>query len=412
MVEGSPLVKIKPNILLPRVIYGNRGDILSRWGLINGLTAIGQDNFHAFAHKMTDLPPEARNKFTPYGKYHNLFLTKEARQKLKNADRILWSCGLDLTDESSLAKLLYLLVTFSHYHMLGKELYCVYQGAGPLKTRKGKKLTKRVLQRVTCFIARDKYSSELIHQINPQVPVTLAGDAIFFPGFEEQIEAYADTTQLDPYLAPEGKPLIAMNIRRWFHFSSDLIPFQLATKRYESRGLQEMDDLVGMYVDLVHKLRQQYDARILLISAYNPGVFSWEDDLPWLRRVKASFSDDQEVVLMDTDMDMMDYLLLMSKIDLAISMRLHSSLTVLRFGNPAVNISYSPKGVNVFRTLGLEDNAFEISNAMQNPTNIWLKVESILDDLTGARKKVVQGVGAIIQTNMNVLRSLFSGDDE
>jgi polysaccharide pyruvyl transferase WcaK-like protein len=93
-------------------------------------------------------------------------------------------------------------------------------------------------------------------------------------------------------------------------------------------------------------------------------------------------------------------------------MRLHSSLTVLRFGNPAVNISYSPKGVNVFRTLGLEDNAFEISKAMQNPTNIWLKVESILDNLTDARKKVARGVDTIMQTNMNVFRSLFSGDDE
>ena len=399
-------------IILPRVIYGNRGDILSRWGLLNGLSSIRQNDVCVFAHTAGDLPSPYKESFIPYGKYHNLFLSTTARAALRNNDRILWGGGLDLTDESSKAKLLYLMTTYSQYRMMGKEIYCVFQGAGPLVTSIGKTLAKQVLKNVSYFIARDRYTYNLIQELDPGMRVVSAGDAIFFPGFEEQIEAHANITQLDTYLAPEGKPLIAMNIRRWFHFSSDLIPFQLAKKRYESRGLQEMDDLVGMYVEMVHKLRQQYNARILLISAYNPGVFSWEDDLPWLRRVKASFSDDQEVVLMDTDVDMMDYLSLMSKIDLAISMRLHSSLTVLRFGNPAVNISYSPKGVNVLRSLGLADNAFDINNVLLDDAAIWHRIESILDNLTDARKKVAQGVDAIIQTNMNVLRSLFSGDDE
>jgi phage-related protein len=68
--------------------------------------------------------------------------------------------------------------------------------------------------------------------------------------------------------------------------------------------------------------------------------------------------------------------------------------------------------VNVLRSLGLADNAFDINNVLLDDAAIWRRIESILDNLTDARKKVAQGVDAIMQTNINVLRSLFAGDDE
>lgn len=402
----------KTKILLPRVIYGNRGDILSRWGLLNGLSSIGEKDFHIFADNARDLPTYARNQFTTYGKYHNLILSQNSRKALNNSNRILWSCGLDLTDESSLAKLLYLLITFSHYRSMGKEILCVFQGAGPIKTRTGRILTQQVLQRVDRFIARDEYTMNLLHDINPRTPLSLAGDAIFMPGFEAQIAEHSDPKAIAPYLPPAGKLLIAINIRRWFHFSSDLIPFQMAKKRYENRGQQQMDQLVDIYVDLVRKIRREYDARVLLVSAYNPGVFSWEDDTPWLKKIKAEFPHDTDVQLLDADLDMVDYLSLISKVDLAISMRLHSSLAVLRFGNPAINLSYSPKGLHVFKTLGMGEHAIEIEAAMQSPDCIWQEIRSVLSNLPDEKQKVERGVTMLIEKNLDVLGSLFTGEDE
>jgi|LDZU01.1.fsa_nt_gi polysaccharide pyruvyl transferase WcaK-like protein len=405
-------IKPKDQILLPRVIYGNRGDILSRWGLINGLTAIGQDDLHLFAHQAGDLPIQMRTHFEPYGKYHNLFLSHKARSTLRNADRILWGGGLDLTDESSKAKLLYLLATFSQYRMAGKEINCVFQGAGPLVTRTGRIVARQILQRVSHFVARDEYTYSLIHQLNPGIPLTLAGDAIFFPGFEQQLDLYSDASTITHFLGNKKSPVIALNLRRWFHFSSDLVPFQLAKKRYESRGLEQMNHLMKIYIDLVQKMRSQFDARVLLVSAYNPGVYSWEDDLQWLEGVKAAFPDDHDVCLVNDSLEMLDYLALMAKVDLALSMRLHTSLTVMRFGNPAVNISYSPKGVNAFCTLGMKENAFDINSIMQDPAPIWHRIETILKDLHGEKEKVIRGVNTIMVTNMQALNALFSGADD
>ncbi|NMC29302.1 MAG: hypothetical protein GYA45_04440 [Pelolinea sp.] len=395
-------------ILLPRVIYGNRGDILSRWGLLNGLLAIGEKEVHVFAHRSSDLPEPMKSHFDQYGKYHNLVLSPSARYALRNADRVLWGGGLDMTDESSMAKLLYLLAIFSQYRMIGKRIDCTFQGAGPLGTRTGKIISRQILKRVSTFIARDERSYELVNQLNPSLPCLLAGDAIFMPGFEEQIKENSDPAVMKEYLPSHGKPVVAVNMRRWFHFSSDLIPFQMAQRRYENRGQEQMQQLVEIYVNLVRKIRKQYDARILLVSAYNPGVFSWEDDLPWLAKIKSSFAGDEDVLLMDKDLNMVDYMSLMSKVDLAISMRLHSSLTVMRFGNPAINISYSSKGMGGFHTLGLDDHAVHITGIMQEPGLLWQKVETSFQDLKGEKQRVTQNVGAVIAKNLAALRSLFN----
>lgn len=397
----------KTNILLPRVIYGNRGDILSRWALINALVSREESCVHVFAHKQQDIPLQENVIHYPYGKLHNVFPTKQARKALRNSERIFWSCGLDMTDESSLAKLLYLLMTFSFYRMRGKKIDCVFQGVGPLKTRIGRIMARKVLQRVSCFIARDPYTYELVKTINPSTKVVLAGDAIFLPGFEEQIAAREPSEVVRHYLGDEKRLLIGVNMRRWFHFSSDLIPFQLAKKRYEERGQEEMQRLVLNYVEMIKKLREKYNARIMFISAYNPGVFSWEDDFPWLQKVKSYFQDDEDVFLLEGDLEMLDYLSIMQNLDMVISMRLHSSLTTLRFGNPAVNLSYSLKGVNIFKGLGIEENAVDIHKFLDEPSAVWDRIVYVLDNLDSERKRTKEGVEKVMKGNMDALQSLF-----
>lgn len=394
------------------MIYGNRGDILSRWGLINGLFAIGENDVHVFAHRRNDLPEQVQNHFDPYGKFHNLFLSPSAKHAFNRADRILWGGGLDMTDESSMAKLMYLLVIFSHYRMLGKEIDCVFQGAGPLVTRTGKIISRQILHRVSKFIVRDEYAYSLLQELDPKVSYILARDAIFLPGFEQTLATHSVSPTVDQYCTSKQAPIIAINVRRWFHFSSDLIPFQLAKKRYESRGLDQMDDLLEIYKDLIKKMRRQFNARVLLVSAYNPGVYSWEDDLKWLKMMKSAFPTDEDVCVVDDPLEMMDYMALMARVDLAVSMRLHTSLTALRLGNPAVNISYAPKGVHAFRNLGLEQNAFDINSIMQDPSPVWGRIEAILKDGKEQKEKISIGVKESIKINLKALNSLFMGNNE
>lgn len=394
----------KQNLLLPRVIYGNRGDILSRWGLLNGIKRLGNSTTQVFAHCEDDLPDMYRDAFFPYGNFHNLWLTRAARRALIRSDKVIWGGGLDITDESSKSKLIYLNVLFTYYRILGKEINCVFQGIGPITTSIGRILARQVLRKVRHFIARDQYSYDLVKQLDPKIDVLLAGDAIFFPGFEEQLSDRESENVFSGYINDHSKPVIGINIRRWFHFSSDLVPFQLAKKKYEKRGQEQMHRLVGNYVEIIKQLREKYNAKIILISAYKPGVFSWEDDLPWLQRIKSFFLADEEVMLLDEKIDMLDYLQIMKRLDFVFSMRLHTSLTTIRFGNPAINLSYSPKGVHIFKSLGMEANVFDINDFLQNPSMIWERIEYVLENLGSERKKNKICVNEMIDRNMDALK--------
>ncbi len=141
-----------------------------------------------------------------------------------------------------------------------------------------------------------------------------------------------------------------------------------------------------------------------MISAYKPGVFSWEDDLPWLQKIKSFFLDDEEVMLLNEEIDMLDYLHIMNRLDFVFSMRLHTSLTTIRFGNPAINLSYSPKGVHIFKSLGMEANVFDINDFLQNPAMIWERIEYVLENLESEREKNQICVKKMIDRNMDALR--------
>ncbi len=397
----------KQNLLLPRVIYGNRGDILSRWGLLNGLERFGNTSIQVFAHEADDLPKHYHNTFIKYGRFHNLLLSTEARRALHQSEKVLWGGGLDITDQSSKSKLTYLLVLFTYYRLLGKKIDCVFQGAGPITTSYGRFISRQVLKHVNLFIARDQYTFDLIKQINSEVNVILAGDAIFLPGFEEQLNKTEPSKELSRFISGNKNLVIGINIRRWFHFSSDLLPYQLAKNKYEKRGQYEMLSLVENYVHLIERFREKYNARILLISAYKPGVFSWEDDLPWLQKIKSYFTNDDEVLLIDEEIPMLDYLHIMQKLDFVISMRLHTSLTAVRFGNPAINLSYSPKGTYIFKNLGMGANVFDIADFLQKPLKVWDRIEYVLDNLESEKKKTQKCANEMISVNEEALKRIY-----
>ena len=126
--------------------------------------------------------------------------------------------------------------------------------------------------------------------------------------------------------------LIGVNLRQWFHFGSSLVPYRLARAYYQRRAEEPMSQFVRAVMSFVSHLRQDWDAKVVLISSYQPGVEPWEDDLPWLRRGKAQFASDNDVIVADSFLSIMGFCALISKLDLMVGTRLHSSLTALRVG--------------------------------------------------------------------------------
>jgi polysaccharide pyruvyl transferase WcaK-like protein len=391
------------HLILPRVIYGNLGDLASRWGILRALRQLGVEDVTVFNNLDIDLPalPYQTLRYRPF---HNLRLDRPALAALRRADTVLWAVGLDMQDDSSLVRMMYLATTFRLYRLLGLKIICLFQGAGPITTRVGHFLGRTVLSQVDTFVARDPGTFALIEKLRPRTNRILAHDAIFLPGFEEDL---SPNQTLDPLFKTDGRPVIGINMRQWFHFASSILPYQFSQKKYLARSETQMQGLIRSMTELVASLRTRQRARVLLISAYQKNVRPWEDDLPWLARIKSNFADDDEVKLVDAVLTMPDYYNLMSRLDLMIGMRLHSSLVALRLGVPSINLSYTLKGGDILRHLGLPDSVADLNAFIESPQKVLEQAKAMLANRETEREKVRTAVAKAIETNMVVLKNLI-----
>jgi polysaccharide pyruvyl transferase WcaK-like protein len=325
----------------------------------------------AFCSRQRHLPPISATSI-PYGPVYNLLPPLRGWRALAKSDVVLWTGGLDLQDDSSLAKLCHTWLVFFIYRLLGLKTLCVCQGAGPLNSRAGRFLARAVLNQVAVFMARDEGSFNLVATLGSRVKLVRSHDGIFLPGFDP-IEAHGPKvfSSLRQVAEDHHGPLIAINMRLWFHFTGGFLPYQFAKASFRERAEARMSAFIEAFVKLMNRLRTEMDARIVLVSMYEPGIEDWEDDAMWLRRLKDRFIDDPAVVLCEDDLTIPEFITLMRGFDLVIGTRLHSTLTALRQGVRAIHLSYTLKGKDIFESLGLKEFAVDLDRFIDAPDDVF-----------------------------------------
>lgn len=394
--------------VLPRTIKANRGDLASRWSLLDALSRKGINDSIVFVRTTEDVPKHVKNSIL-YGYLHNAFPSIKGWKELCKSDVVLWGVGLDMQDDSSLMKLIYLLVLFRLYRLLDLEIWVLFQGAGPIETKPGRYLAKQVLKCVSVFAARDTKTLALVKSLSPQSTTYLGHDAIFFAGLEDNLEEVSDTEQRWlSGLFKEEAMFVGFNIRQWFHFSSSILPYQFSKQQYQTRSQRKMQELLIASCKTIRFLRDEYDANVLLISAYQPEIEPWEDDLQWLELLKRNFLNDDNVVLIDKSLSMPAYYKLMSHLDLAVGMRLHTALIALRLEVPAINVSYTLKGESILSHLGLPEYALGLNSYIENPTILQEKISAVLENWESVREDVSNAALSAINLNESVLDQILS----
>jgi polysaccharide pyruvyl transferase WcaK-like protein len=206
--------------ILPRTIKANRGDLASRWALISTLSQKGFTDTTVFIHAADDAPQNIQN-LIPYGPFYNALPPLEGWKSLLKSDVVIWGVGLDIQDDASLMKLLYLFVFFRLYRLLGLEIWVLFQGAGPLERKAGRALAKGVLKCVSVFVARDPKTLSLINSLKKKTDLRLGHDAIFLPGLEKDLAEVSKVEKeiIDKWFGNQGAQLyVGFNIRQCFIF--------------------------------------------------------------------------------------------------------------------------------------------------------------------------------------------------
>jgi polysaccharide pyruvyl transferase WcaK-like protein len=394
-----------PDVLLPRAITANRGDLASRLAIAEALFRRGMRPLVS-AHRPEHLGslPLPRGGL---GRCFNLLPDAATARALRTARTVLWTAGLDLQDDSSLLKLLHLLLLFRGYRRRGKRIVALMQGAGPLETRAGRGLTRRILDLVDVFVARDRGTLSLLEGLGGGASLRRGHDGIFLDGWERMLTQTTSDARVAALAGRSGdRPVVGVNLRLWFHFASSMVPYMFLRNTYLRRARPRMDELVAAVRALVRHLREEHDARVLLLSMYEPGVEPWEDDLPFLREVKEAFAGEEHVVLVEADLPILSFCRLLGELDLMIGMRLHSTLIALRMGTPAINLNYTLKGRAIYTDLGLADWIVDLETFMLEPGRVGALADAALAD-TDLPARVRACVRAACGQNERILDDLF-----
>jgi polysaccharide pyruvyl transferase WcaK-like protein len=128
-----------------------------------------------------------------------------------------------------------------------------------------------------------------------------------------------------------------------------------------------MRALVEAATTVIGELRRTHQARIILLSMYEPGVEPWEDDLPYLEQIKQALAADDDVRVVDTPLSLRGFAELLGRLDLVVGMRLHSALAAIRLGVPAIHLAYTLKGYDIFAALGLAEYVIPVERFLQTP---------------------------------------------
>lgn len=230
----------------------------------------------------------------------------------RRADLVILGGGGLFTDEKWRAVWIWAVQVW-WFRMLRRPYVCLAQSVGPLRTRSGRFLARRVFRGARLCTLRDAQSAELLRELGVK-KVTVFADAVFALGYEApraiNIQQYA-----------------VLSLREWGNNPAWLAVAGAVDWLWREQGLR---------------------------TIFIPFQESGDDDKLAYQKVKSLLSEKPAMEMKTVD-DYKQALEMIGRSRLVLGMRLHSLIFAALFCRPFVGISYSSKVRAMTLELGMEN---------------------------------------------------------
>ncbi|NLY09705.1 MAG: polysaccharide pyruvyl transferase CsaB [Tissierellia bacterium] len=243
---------------------------------------------------------------------------------LGRCDMLISGGGSLLQDITSYRSLWYYLAVITGANIRGKDVYIYANGIGPITNSFNRYLARKVLDKVDYITVRDESSRRFLEELkvkNPIIEVT--SDPVFSL-------KKADSQEVEEIWAKEKLPLegrfIGIALRPW---------------------KDEKDSILSS--SLRYILDKHKDIKLILIPFHIPVDRPYQDTL--VRGLIEEYEN--RVFNLKEQYDASTIIGLFSKMDFAITMRLHAMIYAAMARCPVLPISYDPKIIGISKELGL-----------------------------------------------------------
>ena len=211
-------------------------------------------------------------------------------------------------------------------------------GVGPLQSKEGREITRRLVELAEATIVRDEQSKACLNEVGCDVgEVLVAPD----PAFSAPVQRSEGNLE-EALFQGLQKPVLAVCLRNW--------EFDLGGLDWESEVVRALDaflDRVGGSVLFVPMQRGE------------PGN---QDDLSISSRVLRRMRNANRARLLRVGANPIQRFWVLTRCDLVLGMRLHSLVAAIRGAVPLVGISYDAKVTSLLSENGLEHHLIPLEN--------------------------------------------------
>jgi len=219
-------------------------------------------------------------------------------------------------------------------------------GAGPLDRAASRSAARFACAQLESISVRDAFAHSALASCTDK-PMPIVPDPAFMlvPAPAAQARALLRRLGLG-----NGKPLVGVAVRRWFHARGGFVPHRIRSTFELGRGTgaAELDSMLRRLADALAPLLRQLGAGLLLLPTYN--VRHEADDRVCQRL--AALLPGVPTALARID-DPALYKAVAGQLRLLVSARMHPLILAVGMGVPVVGLAYNGKFGGFFELLGL-----------------------------------------------------------
>lgn len=278
----------------------------------------------------------------------------------RSADHILCAGGGLFQDDDSLLKMPYWAARLITIRAVGGEILSVSIGAGPLNKLVSKLFARLALSQLSTIVVRDKKAQSVLSPLTSK-RVDVVPDPAFLlkPAASERALGILSAANIPS----DGRPLIGVTARRWFHKNSGIVPYKYLAMLgiRKNRGAHQMSILCSNLAGILDALIEKHNAHIVFLPTYN---ISHEADNKVCDAITNMMRSDAYSSLELSDPR--DYKAVTSKTSLMICGRMHPAILAASMKVPVVGLAYNQKFDGLFELLNQESRCFPLSALLQD----------------------------------------------
>ena len=244
--------------------------------------------------------------------------------EVKRCDLLISGGGSLLQDVTSKRSIKYYLMIMGLALLMGKKVMIYSQGVGPITSKFNRRLTARVLRKVSGIIVRDDASKSLLMEIGiPQEKITVTADPVL---------------RIKPVSGDKGREILESE-----GFTPEegkiTVGFAVRERRMDSVFIDEL-------CLSIRRLKSEHNAQIVLIP------FHFSEDMPFIEEIEKRLEG--EVFAVKHKYLTEEMMSIIGNMDVLVGVRLHALIHAAIMDVSMIAVSYDPKINSFMRSVGMK----------------------------------------------------------